>query len=86
MITIANIAADKDLDRTAMSAVRGGTSFFSNSATNANAQVGGVSFGSAQSNIAPVTQADTSTHTNVDVLNVNKSLTSVGSLLAGVKL
>ena len=37
MITIANIAAaDKDLDRNAMSAVRGGMSFFSNTAVNGN--------------------------------------------------
>jgi len=33
-----------------------------------------------------VTQVDASTHTNVDLTNVTKSLDAVGSLLGGVKV
>jgi hypothetical protein len=33
-----------------------------------------------------VTQVDASTHTDVDLKNVTKSLDAVGSLLGGVKL
>jgi hypothetical protein len=86
MLTIKDIAASKDLARAEMDAIKGGNSVFSNSAINSNAQFGGVSFGSAQTNFAPVTQADASTHTNVDVTTVNKSIDAVGSLLGGVKL
>jgi hypothetical protein len=86
MISIANLAAEKDLDRAEMEAVKGGNSLFSNSAINSNAQFGGVSFGSAQSNVAPVTQIDASQHTDVDVKTVNKSIDAIGSLLGGVKL
>ena len=41
---------------------------------------------SNMSRVAPVTQVDASTHTNVDLTNVTKSLSSVGSLLGGVKV
>jgi hypothetical protein len=85
MITIANLAAEKDLDRADMSAVTGGNSLFSNSATNGNFQ-GGLSFASPQVNVAPVTQVDASQHTNVDLTNVTKSITSVGSILTGMKI
>jgi hypothetical protein len=86
MLTIKNIAAEKELDRAEMGAVVGGNSIFSNSATNSNAQLGGVSFASGQSNIAPVTQIDASQHTDVDVKTVNKSIDALGSLIGGVKL
>jgi hypothetical protein len=86
MLIIKDLAAAKDLDRCAMLAITGGSSVFSNSALNANMQVGGVSFASAQGNFAPVTQADASQHTNVDTLTVDKSITSIGSLLGGIKL
>jgi hypothetical protein len=86
MINIANIAAEKELDRAEMEAVVGGNSIFSNSATNSNVQAGGVSFGSAQSNVAPVTQVDASQHTDVDLKNVTKSVDALGSVLAGVKI
>jgi hypothetical protein len=86
MITIANLAAEKDLDRAEMEAVKGGSSIFSNSAINGNAQLGGVSFASPQINVAPVTQVDASQHTDVDLTNVTKSVTAVGSLIGGMKL
>jgi hypothetical protein len=86
MLTIKDLAAARDLDRCAMLAIKGGASLFSNSAMNSNMQVGGVSFASAQGNFAPVTQADASQHTSVDMLTVDKSITSIGSLLGGVKL
>jgi hypothetical protein len=85
MITIANLAAAKDLDHADMSAVTGGNSLFSNSATNGNFQ-GGLSFASPQVNVAPVTQVDASQHTTVDLTNVTKSIASVGSMLGVVKI
>ena len=85
MLKIDNLAVSKELDRAEMGAIAGG-SYFQNNGINANLQAGGVSFASPQTNIAPVTQVDASTHTDVDVKDVTKQLTSVGSLLGGVKL
>jgi hypothetical protein len=82
---IDNLAVTKELDREEMEAIAGG-SVFQNNGVNANLQAGGVSFASPQTNIAPVTQVDASTHTDVDVKDITKSVASVGSLLAGVKL
>ncbi|BAN27812.1 hypothetical protein [Caballeronia insecticola] len=86
MLKIDNLAVSKELDRAEMGAIVGGNSIFQNNGINANLQAGGVSFASPQTNVAPVTQVDASTHTDVDVTNVTKSLASVGSLLQGVKL
>ncbi|SAK76054.1 hypothetical protein [Caballeronia ptereochthonis] len=86
MLKIDNLAVSKELDRAEMGAIVGGTSIFQNNGINSNFQGGGVSFASPQTNVAPVTQVDASTHTDVDVTNVTKSLASVGSLLQGVKL
>jgi hypothetical protein len=86
MLTIKDLAAAKDLDRAAMSAIQGGMDIFSNSAKNVNMQAGGVSFASPQGNFAPVAQTDASSHTHVDVTTVNKSVGALGSLLAGVIL
>ncbi|MDR5760771.1 hypothetical protein [Caballeronia sp. LZ035] len=91
MLKIDNLAATKDLDRAEMGAIVGGTIFqsgtiFQNNGINANAQVGGVSFASPQTNVAPVTQVDASTHTDVDLTSVTKQLTAVGSALGGMKL
>ncbi|BAN27734.1 hypothetical protein [Caballeronia insecticola] len=86
MLKIDNIANSKDLDRAEMEAIAGGTNIFQNNGINANLQAGGVSFASPQTNVAPVTQVDASTHTDVDVKNITKSLDAVGSLLGGVKL
>ncbi|MDR5760766.1 hypothetical protein [Caballeronia sp. LZ035] len=85
MLKIDNLAVSKELDRAEMGAIVGGT-VFQNNAINANAQIGGVSFGSAQTNIAPVTQVDASTHTDLDVKNITKSVTAVGSLIGGMAL
>ncbi|SAK76103.1 hypothetical protein [Caballeronia ptereochthonis] len=86
MLKIDNLAVSKELDRAEMGAIVGGTSIFQNNGINSNFQGGGVSFASPQTNVAPVTQVDASTHTDVDLKNVTKSLTAVGSLLGGVQL
>jgi hypothetical protein len=86
MLNIKNIAEEKELDRAEMEAVKGGSSLFLNSAINSNMQAGGVSFASPQINVAPVTQVDASQHTDVDLTNVTKSVTAVGSLIGGMKL
>ena len=85
MLKIENLAVTKELGRAAMGVIVGGTSIFQNNGINANVN-GGFSFASPQTNIAPVTQVDASTHTDVDVKNITKSLASVGSLLGGVAL
>ncbi|SPB17107.1 hypothetical protein NOV72_04311 [Caballeronia novacaledonica] len=85
MLKLDNLAVSKELDREEMGAIVGGASIFQNNGINANS-VSGFSFASPQTNVAPVTQVDASTHTNVDLTNVTKSLSSVGSLLEGVKL
>ena len=84
MLKIDNLAVSKDLDRAEMTAIAGG-SIFQNNGINSNYN-GGLSALSSQTNIAPVTQVDASQHTDVDLTNVTKSLTSVGSLLGGVKV
>ncbi|WP_250528594.1 hypothetical protein [Caballeronia sp. GAWG2-1] len=86
MLTIKNLVASKELDRAEMGAITGGNSLFSNAGINSNVQAGGVSFASPQANIAPVSQVDASTTTNVDLKTVNKSITAVGSLLGGMAL
>ena len=83
MLKVDNIAVAKELDSEEMGAIVGGSSIFQNNGVNANVN-GGFSFASPQTNIAPVTQVDASTTTNLDVKNITKSLASVGSLLGGV--
>jgi len=84
MLKIDNLAVSKDLGRAEMSAIAGG-SVFQNNGINSNYN-GGFSALSSQTNIAPVAQVDASTHTDVDVKDVTKQLTAVGSLLGGVKV
>jgi predicted transcriptional regulator len=84
MLKIDNLAASKDLDRAEMTAIAGG-SIFQNNGINSNFNSGFL-FASPQTNVAPVIQVDASQHTDVDLTNVTKSLTSVGSLLGGVKV
>src|ERR1700754_4632105 len=85
MLKIENLAVSKELGRAEMGAIVGGASIFQNNGINANS-ISGFAFASPQTNVAPVTQVDASTHTNVDLTNVTKSLSSVGSLLEGVKV
>lgn len=85
MLKIDNLAVSKELDRAEMSAIAGG-SVFQNNGINANAEIGGVSFGSAQTNVAPVTQVDASNHTDLDVKSITKSVSTVGSLIGGMAL
>lgn len=85
MLKIESLAVSKELDRGEMGAIVGGSSIFQNNGVNANVN-GGFSFASPQTNVAPVTQVDASTHTNVDLTNVTKSIDAVGSVLGGVKL
>ena len=85
MLKIENLAVSKELDRAEMGAIVGGASIFQNNGINANS-ISGFAFASPQTNVAPVTQVDASQHTDVDVKNITKSLSSVGSLLGGVAL
>ncbi|SAK60128.1 hypothetical protein AWB77_02026 [Caballeronia fortuita] len=85
MLKIENLAVSKELGRAEMGAIVGGSSIFQNNGINANYN-GGFSFASPQTNVAPVTQVDASQHTDVDMKNITKSLSSVGSLLGGVAL
>ena len=85
MLKLDNLAVSKELGRAEMGAIVGGASIFQNNGVNYNS-VSGFAFASPQTNVAPVTQVDASTHTNVDLTNVTKSLSSVGSLLEGVKV
>ncbi|SAL00618.1 hypothetical protein AWB76_07867 [Caballeronia temeraria] len=68
-----------------MGAIVGGSSIFQNNGINSNYN-GGFSFASPQTNVAPVTQVDASTHTNVDLTNITKTLATVGSEVLGTKL
>jgi hypothetical protein len=85
MLKIDNLAVSKELGRAEMGAIVGGASIFQNNGINSNYN-SGFSFASPQTNVAPVTQVDASQHTDVDVKNITKSLSSVGSLLGGVVL
>ncbi|WP_321798054.1 hypothetical protein [Caballeronia sp. J97] len=85
MLKIENLAVSKDLGRAEMGAIVGGASIFQNNGINANYN-GGFSFASPQTNVAPVTQVDASTHTNVDLTNITKTLATVGSEVLGGKL
>ncbi|WP_250517569.1 hypothetical protein [Caballeronia sp. INDeC2] len=85
MLKIDNLAVSKELGRAEMGAIVGGASIFQNNGINANS-ISGFAFASPQTNVAPVTQVDASQHTDVDVKNITKSLSSVGSLLGGVAL
>ncbi|MFM0324595.1 hypothetical protein [Caballeronia glebae] len=85
MLKIENLAVSKELGRAEMGAIVGGASIFQNNGINSNYN-SGFSFASPQTNVAPVTQVDASQHTDVDVKNITKSLSSVGSLLGGVVL
>jgi hypothetical protein len=78
-LTIANLSVDKELDRAEMGAVRGG-SIFQNNGVNANYN-GGFSFGSPQTNVAPVTQVDASQHTKVDLTTISNSINNLGGLV-----
>jgi len=83
MLKIENLAVSKELGRAEMGAIVGGASIFQNNGINANS-ISGFAFASPQTNVAPVTQVDASQHTDVDIKNITKSLSSVGSLLGGV--
>ena len=83
MLKIENLAVSKELGRAEMGAIVGGASIFQNNGINANS-ISGFAFASPQTNVAPVTQVDASQHTDVDVKNITKSLSSIGSLLGGV--
>ena len=83
MLKIENLAVSKELGRAEMGAIVGGASIFQNNGINANS-ISGFAFASPQTNVAPVTQVDASQHTDVDVKNITKTLSSIGSLLGGV--
>ncbi|KAF7961723.1 hypothetical protein AWV80_30065 [Cupriavidus sp. UYMU48A] len=83
-LTIKNLPVEQDLDQAKMSAVRGG-SLFLNSGINAITNGGGVSFASPNTIVAPVTQVDASTRTNVDMKSVMNSINNVGGVVAALQ-
>jgi hypothetical protein len=84
MLKIENLAVSKELGRAEMGAIVGGNAAaFGGINTNYN---GGFSFASPQTIVNPVTAVDASTHTDVDVKNITKSVDAVGSLLSGLKV
>jgi hypothetical protein len=83
MLKIENLSVSKELDRAEMGAIVGGNAAaFGGIDTNYN---GGLSFASPQTIVNPVVALDASTHTNVDVKSITKSIDAVGSLLNGVR-
>ncbi|CAG9174196.1 MULTISPECIES: hypothetical protein [Cupriavidus] len=83
-LTIQNLPLEQDLDRAKMGAVRGG-SLFLNSGVNAITSAGGVSFASPNTIVAPVTQVDASTRTDVDMKSVMNSINNVGGVVAALQ-
>jgi hypothetical protein len=83
-LTIQNLPLEQDLDRAKMGAVRGG-SVFVNTGVNAIANGAGVSFASPNTIFAPVTQADASTRTDVDMKTVMNSINNVGGVVAALQ-
>ena len=83
-LTIQNLPLEQDLDSAKMGAVRGG-SIFVNSGTNAIVGGSGVSFASPNTIVAPVTQVDASTRTNVDMKTVSNMLNNVGGIVQALQ-
>jgi hypothetical protein len=83
-LTIQNLPLEQDLDRAKMGAVRGG-SVFLNSGINAITGGSGVSFASPNTIVAPVTQVDASTRTNVDLKSMTNSLNNVGGIVQALQ-
>ena len=83
-LIIQNLPLEQDLDRAKMGAVRGG-SLFLNSAVNAISGGGGVMFASPNTIVAPVTQVDASTRTDVDMKSVMNSINNVGGVVAALQ-
>ena len=83
-LTIQNLPLEQDLDSTKMGAVRGG-SVFVNSGINAITGGAGVSFASPNTIVAPVTQVDASTRTNVDMKTVSNMLNNVGGIVQALQ-
>ncbi|QYY28798.1 hypothetical protein K2O51_00790 [Cupriavidus pinatubonensis] len=83
-LTIQNLALEQDLDHAKMGAVRGG-SVFVNSGTNAIVGGSGVSFASPNTIFAPVTQADASTRTNVDLKTMTNTINNVGGIVQALQ-
>ncbi|MFC4521428.1 hypothetical protein [Cupriavidus pinatubonensis] len=79
-LTIQNLPLEQDLDQAKMSAVRGG-SLFLNNGINAIMGGSGVSFASPNIIVAPVTQVDASTRTNVNLTSINNLLNNVGGIV-----
>ncbi|CAG9187195.1 hypothetical protein [Cupriavidus pinatubonensis] len=79
-LTIQNLPVEQDLDHAKMSAVRGG-SLFLNNGINAIMGGSGVSFASPNIIVAPVTQVDASTRTNVNLTSISNLLNNVGGIV-----
>ncbi|MGN5476163.1 hypothetical protein ACTMU2_01465 [Cupriavidus basilensis] len=83
-LTIQNLPVEQDLGSAKMSAVRGG-SLFLNNGINAIMGGSGVSFASPNIIVAPVTQVDASTRTNVDLSSISNMLNNVGGIVQAVQ-
>ena len=83
-LTIQNLPLEQDLDHVRMGAVRGG-SIFVNSGTNAIVGGSGVSFFSPNTIVAPVTQVDASTRTDVDIKSVTNTINNLGGMVAALQ-
>jgi hypothetical protein len=83
-LTIQNLPVEQDLDHAKMSAVRGG-SLFLNNGINAIMGGAGVSFASPNIIVAPVTQVDASTRTNVNLTSISNLLNNVGGIVQAVQ-
>ncbi len=83
-LTIQNLPLEQDLDHAKMGAVRGG-SVFVNSGINAITGGSGVSFASPNTIVAPVTQVDASTRTDVDLKSMTNTLNNVGGIVQALQ-
>jgi len=83
-LTIKSLPVEQDLDAARMHAVRGG-SLFLNAGVNAITNGAGLSFASPNIIVAPVTQVDASTHTNVNLSSISNLLSNIGGIVGAAQ-
>jgi len=83
-LAIQNLSVAQDLDSAKMHAVRGG-SLFGNFGVNAITNGAGLSFASPNIIVAPVTQVDASSHTNVDLKSISNMLSNIGGIVGAAQ-
>jgi len=84
-LTIQNLPVEQELDRAKMSAVRGG-SVFLNAGTNAIINGDGMCVAKPNTIVAPVTQVDAWTRTDVDLKSVSNAINNVGGVVQAFQL